>query len=49
MGCNFRTYIIMEEVRKEALTNKEVNLLQRYRSRIKEIEEEKVFKKIVNR
>ena len=38
MGCIFRTFIIMEEVRKEALTNKEVNLLQRYRSRIKEIE-----------
>ena len=42
-------YIIMEEHRKELLTNKEVNMIQRYKSRIKEIEEENVCNKIVNR
>ena len=42
-------YIIMEEHRKELLTNKEVNMIQRYKSRIKEIEEENVCNKIVSR
>ena len=39
----------MEEHRKELLTNKEVNMIQRYKSRIKEIEEENVCNKIVSR
>ena len=39
----------MEESRKNLLTNKEVNLLQRYKERIKEIEEDNVCHKIVHK
>ena len=39
----------MEESKKENLTSKEVNLVKRYRSRIKEIDEETICNKIVNR
>lgn len=39
----------MEDSRKDILSNREVEVIQRYRSRIKEIEDKTICHKIVNR
>lgn len=39
----------MEDWKKENLTNREVDVLKRYRSRIKEIEDQHICSKIINR